>query len=176
MSSRETPFVLMIELMCMIMLSHPIPLTTYWFVMVPPVVSAMDPLRDGKYDYLPAMHEAGKKIIWDCIPIPTFDEDFYDRLSAALGALSDNGNTLLQTVNHNDAGGTGVAANPHFIVANANVRRESLNRQRRAFFCILNYLTPGTHLYRLLQNTFNGDGPAQHMHTFVFMDASLFRK
>ena len=114
-------------------LSHPVLLTTSWFVMVPPVVSAVDPLSDGKYDYLPAMYEAGKKIIWDGVPIPTLDEDFYDRLSAALGAISDNGNTLLQAVNRNDAGGTGVAANPHFIVANANIRRESLNRQRRAF-------------------------------------------
>ena len=87
--------------------SHPVPLTTIWFVMVLPVIAPMDPLKDGKYDYLPAMHEAGKKIIWDGIPIPTFDEDFYDRLSSALGAISDNGNTLLQAVNRNDAGGVG---------------------------------------------------------------------
>ena len=65
------------------------------------------------------MHEAGKKIIFDGTPDPNFLEVFYDRLTAALGSISDNGNTLLQACNRNDAGGTGVLANPHFIVANA---------------------------------------------------------
>ena len=141
--------------------SHPVLLTTLWFVMVLPVIG-MDPLKDGKYDFLPAMHEAGKKIIFDGTPDPNFLEVFYDRLTAALGSISDNGNTLLQACNRNDAGGTGVLANPHFIVANANIRRESVNRQRRAFFCILNYLTPGTYIYDLLQNTFTGDGPSAY--------------
>ena len=147
--------------------SHPVHLTTLWFVMVLPV-RGMDPLKDGKYDYLPGMHEAGKKIIFDGTPTPYFLEVFYDRLTASLGSISDTGNTLLQTCNNNDAGGTGVLANPHFIVANAQIRRESANRGRRAFYCILNYLTPGTYIYNLLQNTFTDDGPATYAYLRAF--------
>ena len=62
------------------------------FYMVPSVAGANN-LVQKDYDILPAM---GKNI-WDGIPSPMFTIEFFDPLLNAIGAVSENGATLLLT-------------------------------------------------------------------------------
>ena len=85
------------------------------FNMVPPTASTNNPNVQKDYAELPGMGKA----FWDGLPHTNFIEVFFDVLSNSLGSVSENGNTLLQTVLTNDAGGVGPLANPHYNVASA---------------------------------------------------------
>ena len=69
----------------------------------PMVVKAVGPTNpniDPYYGRIPALDS--KRIMWDGIPRPDFREHFFDILSAGLGTISENGNTLYTTVMDND--------------------------------------------------------------------------
>ena len=51
------------------------------------------------------------------VPTPYFVEHFYDPLMNALGAVSENGATLLLTAMGIDPGGRAIGANPIYAVA-----------------------------------------------------------
>ena len=103
--------------------------------MVPSVVG-VNPNVQKDYDELPAMGN----IKWDGVPTPYFIEHFYDPLMNALGAVSENGATLLLTAMGIDPGGRAIGANPIYAVAPVNIRTQSANRNRRLFACIMNYI------------------------------------
>ena len=107
------------------------------FYMVPSVAGANN-LVQKDYDILPAM---GKNI-WDGIPSPMFTIEFFDPLLNAIGAVSENGATLLLTYQGLDPGGRAVGANPHYAIAGPVIRQQNANRIRRLFACLLNYICP----------------------------------
>ena len=119
-----------------------------------------NPNIHSDYNKLPALEKA--KITWDGIPSYEFIENFFDPLRMALGAISENGNTLLKTALGVDQGGTALGANPHYNLASAQIREQSANRNHRLFACILNYIKAASHVYRYLQANFRNDGKAAY--------------
>ena len=107
-----------------------------------------NPNIHADYNKLPALEKA--RITWDGIPSYEFIENFFDPLRMALGAISENGNTLLKTALGIDQGGTALGANPHYNLASAQIRDQSANRNHRLFACILNYIKATSHVYRFV--------------------------
>ena len=89
----------------------------FLFVMASPtgVLASPNPNVNSDYNKLPALEYA--KIKWDGIPSFEFIEHFFNPLRMALGAISENGSTLLKTAIGLDAGGTQLGANPHYNIA-----------------------------------------------------------
>ena len=139
-------------------------LLTYILVMasptgVKPVGSPTNPNITPDYNKIPSL-EGNKKLTWNGVPMYDFNIHFTDPLNMGLGAISENGATLLRTARGTDPGGMAIGANPHYAVASQQIRDQSANRNYRLFACIMNYISVTSHIYRYLQRTFPNDGRA----------------
>ena len=103
--------------------------TSLTFILISDMASPMrvhavgptNPNIDPHYGRIPALDQ--KRIIWDGIPRPDFEEVFFEYLMHGLGTISENGYTLLTTAFGNDAGGFGPLANPNAAGDKASQRR-----------------------------------------------------
>ena len=100
---------------------------TFWIFMLlafVPSVTAPNPNQQKDYDVLPGMKR------WNGIPFHDFATTWWIALGVALGSIAQDGWTLLQTANSQDAGAPGQGGN-------AQQQQQSTNRNVRLFNCIL---------------------------------------
>ena len=110
-------------------------------------VVAVNPNQQKDWDKLEGMSR------WDGIPYNEFRREWFQKLTVSLGAIVQDGWTLLQTARNQDQGAPG---NP----GNAQQQNQSQNRNLRLFACIMNYIAATCALYRMAQSQFNNDGRA----------------
>jgi hypothetical protein len=103
------------------------------------------PNMQRDWDFLPGMKK------WDGIPFHDFLRVWWVALCVALGSISQDGVTLLQTADGTDA-------DPGD--ADANAKRKYLSRSARVFACMSNYLKPDCRALRIARQEFPNDGPA----------------
>ena len=96
---------------------------------------------------------------WDGIPFHEFRLVWWLALCTALGNISQDGWSLLQTARDQDQGGP---SNPGTVAQ----RLQSSNRNQRLFGAILNYIEPTSTVYRYVTRTFanNGRGLFNYLH------------
>ena len=107
------------------------------------------PNRDDNYHVLHGMTE------WNGVPRRDFRRIWFAALVVALGAIFQDGWTLLQTARDEDAGGPG---NPGIGANAATAQRQSHNRNHRLFMSILKYIDRLSSVYKMATNHFNHDG------------------
>ena len=90
--------------------------------------------------------------VWNGKPQYEFRINWFLLLCGALGAIVQDGWTLLQTARDEDLGGP---ANP----GTAQQNRQSVNRNVRLYHCIANYIDRNCSIYRDAQSLFPDDGP-----------------
>ena len=90
---------------------------------------------------------------WDGIPFHTFRTIWWIALGVALGTISQDGWTLIQTARNEDQGSPGNPGTPAQTI-------QSTNRNQRLFSCILNYIEATSAIYRYVSATFANDGRA----------------
>ena len=88
---------------------------------------------------------------WNGIPFHDFRRIWWVALCAALGTISQDSYTLLQTANNQDLGSPG---NP----GTAGQTTQSNSRNHRLFGAILNYIEPHSWIYRYASANFANDG------------------
>ena len=88
---------------------------------------------------------------WDAIPYHDFRRVWWVALCAALGNISQEGWSLLQTARNQDLGAPGNPGTPAQTVV-------SNNRNERVFGAILNYIEATSYLYHYVSTTFANDG------------------
>ena len=88
---------------------------------------------------------------WDAIPFHNFRRVWWIALCVALGNVSQEGWSLLQTARNQDLGSAG---NP----GTAGQRIQSDNRNQRLFGAILNYIEATSWVYRYASTYFQNDG------------------
>ena len=120
------------------------------------VGSPSNPNINPDYNKIPALES--KKLMWNGIPTYDFNIKFIDPLNMGIGAISENGASLLKTARGTDPGGMAIGANPHYAIANQQIREQSANRNYRLFACICNYISATSYIYRYIQRTFPNDG------------------
>ena len=91
--------------------------------------------------------------VWNGKPQYEFRINWFLLLCGALGAIVQDGWTLLQTARDEDLGGP---ANPGTPQQN----RQSVNRNVRLYHCIANYIDRNCSIYRDAQSLFPDDGRA----------------
>ena len=91
--------------------------------------------------------------VWNGKPQYEFRINWFLLLCGALGAIVQDGWTLLQTARDEDLGGP---ANP----GTAQENRKSINRNVRLYHCIANYIDRNCSIYRDAQTLFPDDGRA----------------
>jgi hypothetical protein len=135
----------------------------FWFlatttILLIPQVEAVNPNMQRDYDTLPGMK------MWNGIPYAEFRRTWWVALMAGLGAIFQEGWTLLQCANGVDLGGPGNPGTPAQGI-------QSNNRNLRLFYCILNYVSANSKVYRDVRATFQGDGRGLYvfLHTFGHM-------
>ena len=127
----------------------------FWFVLtsmtVLPVIAPRDsaPNRDDNYHVLHGVAE------WNGVPRRDFRRIWFAALIVALGAIFQDGWTLLQTARDQDAGGP---SNPGVGANAATAQRQSENRNHRLFMSILKYIDKLSSIYKLATTHFNHDG------------------
>jgi len=117
---------------------------------------AGDPESDRKYNESPYLND--RKFKWNGYPQIDFAENVLNPFQNALGALQQNGSTLLQTVQQRDRGG--VLGNPARAAAPADVVANSNDRNVRAFSVIMNYIDEKCEMYLMFQRDFTSNGIA----------------
>ena len=123
--------------------------TSLTFILISDMASPMrvhavgptNPNIDPHYGRIPALDQ--KRIIWDGIPRPDFEEVFFEYLMYGLGTISENGYTLLTTAFGNDAGGFGPLAIPTAAGASPQILQQHTNRNTRLFCCLMTYIVAG---------------------------------
>ena len=121
-------------------------------VMVAPAIAPVRdsaPNRDDQYHVLAGVTE------WTGVPRRDFRRIWFASLIVALGAIFQDGWTLLQTARDQDAGGPG---NPAAGANAATTTRQSENRNHRLFMSILKYIDKTSSVYKLATESFNHDG------------------
>ena len=88
---------------------------------------------------------------WDGLPFHNFRRVWWVALCAALGTISQDAWSLLQTARDQDLGGPG---NP----GTAAQTVQSQNRNQRLFGAILNYIDATSYIYRYVSANFANDG------------------
>jgi hypothetical protein len=116
-------------------------------------LASPDKIVQKDYATLPGM-----KVFWDGKPMNEFDLLFIDPLKMSMGAISQDGYTLLQCALGTDAAGYSPLANPGYAAATPLQRQQNANRNHRLFACIMNYILSTTPIYILLMQTFVNDG------------------
>ena len=134
---------------------------TIAMLMVQPVVAPRDsaPNRDDNYHVLQGMSE------WNGVPRRDFRRVWFAALVVALGAIFQDGWTLLQTARDEDAGGPG---NPGIGANAATAQRQSQNRNHRLFMSILKYIDKLSSVYKMATNHFNHDGRGLFNYLWTF--------
>ena len=97
---------------------------------------------------------------WDGIPFHDFRLVWWLALCAALGNISQDGWSLLQTARDQDTGGPTAGGT-------ANQRQQSQNRNQRLFGAMLNYIEPTSYVYRYAQRTFANNGRGLFNYLYV---------
>ena len=137
----------------------------FWMVLtamvIQPVVAPRDSAanRDDNYHVLPGMTE------WNGVPRRDFRRIWFASLVVALGAIFQDGWTLLQTARDEDAGGPG---NPGVGANAATAQRQSQNRNHRLFMSILKYIDKLSSVYKMATNHFNHDGRGLFNYLWTF--------
>lgn len=124
----------------------------------------MNPNLDKRWNEIPSL--TLQRFQWDGVPKVDFNEVVMFPLNAGLGSISMNGNTLLATVRRTDAGGA--LGNPPRGAAPPNIVAESMQRNERAFACILNYISMNSMIYKLFMRSFNQQGDAVYRFIQVY--------
>ena len=88
---------------------------------------------------------------WNGVPYTDFRRIWWIALCAALGSISQEGWTLLQTARNQDLGSPGNAGTPNQTI-------QSDNRNQRLFGSMLNYIEPTSWIYRYATTNFGNDG------------------
>ena len=101
---------------------------------------------------------------WNGIPYHDFRRIWWIGLCAALGNVSQEGWSLLQTARDQDLGSPG---NP----GTANQAVQSNNRNQRLFGAILNYIEATSYIYRYASATFNNDG--RGLYNYIYHEGHL---
>ena len=96
---------------------------------------------------------------WNGIPYLQFRRVWYVALTVALGTISQDSYTLLQTARNQDLGSPGNPGTPAQTT-------QSQNRNQRVFACIMNYIEPTCSLYREIHATFANNG--RGLFTFLY--------
>lgn len=97
---------------------------------------------------------------WDGIPYHEFRLVWWLALCTALGNISQDGWSLLQTARDQDEGGP---SNP----GTAAQRLKSSNRNQRLFGAILNYIEPTSTVYRYVSRSFANNGRGLFNYLYV---------
>lgn len=126
-----------------------------FFLMFIPCIVAPNPNQQKDYDVLPGMKR------WNGIPFHDFALTWWIALGVALGSIAQDGWTLLQTAQGQDAGAPGQGGN-------AQQQQQSANRNIRLFNCILNYIENSSSLYRYVVANFGTDGRGLYNYLAVF--------
>ena len=142
-------------------------LVLFWVllsVMVTPITAPLRdtaPNRDDNYHFLTGVTE------WNGIPRRDFRHLWFASLIVALGAIFQDGWTLLQTARDEDLGGP--ANPPPGGVPNAATTvRQSQNRNHRLFHSILKYIAKTSSIYKLATESFNQDGRGLFNYLWTF--------
>ena len=98
---------------------------------------------------------------WDSIPFHDFRRVWWVALCAALGNISQEGWSLLQTARNQDLGAPGNPGTPGQQV-------QSENRNQRLFGAILNYIEANTWLYHYVSSTFQNNGRGLFEYLWVY--------
>ena len=98
---------------------------------------------------------------WDGIPFHDFRLVWWLALCAALGNISQDGWSLLQTARDQDIGGPAQGGT-------APQRQQSQNRNQRLFGAMLNYIEPNSWVYRFTQRTFANNGRGLFNYLYVY--------
>ena len=88
---------------------------------------------------------------WDGVPFHDFRRIWWVALCAALGSVSQDSYSLLQTARDEDLGSPGTGGT-------AAQRVQSDNRNQRLFGAILNYIEATSYIYRYASANFNNNG------------------
>ena len=137
----------------------------FWMLLtamvIQPVVAPRDSAanRDDNYHVLPGMTE------WNGVPRRDFRRIWFASLVVALGAIFQDGWTLLQTARDEDAGGPG---NPGVGANAATAQRQSENRNHRLFMSILKYIDKLSSVYKMATTHFNHDGRGLFNYLWVY--------
>ena len=98
---------------------------------------------------------------WDGTPFHDFRLIWWVALCAALGSISQDSYSLLQTARDEDLGGPAVGGT-------GAQRTQSANRNQRLFGSILNYIEATSYIYRFATSNFNNDGRGLFTYLYVF--------
>ena len=137
----------------------------FWVVLVSmtvlPVIAPRDsaPNRDDNYHVLHGVTE------WNGVPRRDFRRIWFAALIVALGAIFQDGWTLLQTARDQDAGGP---SNPGIGANAATAQRQSENRNHRLFMSILKYIDKLSSVYKMATSHFNHDGRGLFNYLWVY--------
>ena len=115
-----------------------------------------NPNHDRNYNDIPYLTQ--RNFQWNCLPTIDFNERVLNLLNNGLGSVSIKSGTLLATVRETDPGGR--LGNPMRAVAPQSIIDESMQRNEKAFSCIMNYLNPNSELYKQFMRDFQTDGIA----------------
>ena len=123
-------------------------------MMVTPIIAPLRdtaPNRDDNYHFLTGVTE------WNGVPRRDFRHLWFASLIVALGAIFQDGWTLLQTARDEDLGGP-TNPPPAGVPNAATTVRQSQNRNHRLFHSILKYIDKTSSVYKLATTHFNQDG------------------
>lgn len=118
--------------------------------------SGNNPNHDRTYNDIPYLTQ--RNFQWNGLPTIDFNEKVLNLLNNGLGSVSIKSGTLLSTVRETDPGGR--LGNPMRAVAPQAIIDESMQRNEKAFACIMNYLNPNSELYKQFMRDFQTDGIA----------------
>ena len=98
---------------------------------------------------------------WDGLPFHDFRRIWWVALCAALGSISQDSYSLLQTARDEDIGSPATGGT-------AAQRMQSGNRNQRLFGAILNYIEASSWVYRYASAHFNNDGRGLFNYLYVY--------
>ena len=101
---------------------------------------------------------------WNGVPYHDFRRVWYIALGAALGNISQEGWSLLQTARNQDLGSPGNPGTPNQTI-------QSQNRNQRLFGAILNYIEATSLIYRYVSATFANDG--RGLYNYIYEEGHL---
>ena len=102
-----------------------------------------NPNVDDKSSEIPYLSH--QKFMWTGFPCTDFQEKVMYPMENGLASMTVKGYSLLDACNQTDAGG--IFGVPPRAVAPADVVAESVHRNRKAYSCIMNYISRGSWFY-----------------------------
>ena len=98
---------------------------------------------------------------WDGIPFHDFRRIWFAALMVALGTISQDSYSLLQTARNQDLGSPGNPGTPAQTV-------QSTNRNQRLYAAIMNYIEPICYLFRYVSTNFANNGRGLYNYLWVY--------